>query len=155
MEVLYTKCHYNFSQLPWLTSPRKQLGLTGVALGLISLPPGEGYTFTHSHRQQEEVYVVIKGSGQIYVAGELLELEMGDVIRVSPEAKRALKAYEDGLFVICSGGIGQDYPKNPNARYLIDDGMADYDDIPPWYQGDSQVVKRNEQLKARREKSRG
>ena len=41
--VNYSKCHFDFATLPWLTSPRKQLDLKGVALGLINLPPG---TFT-------------------------------------------------------------------------------------------------------------
>ena len=46
------------------------------------------------------------------------------------------------------------YPKNPNARYLIDDGVADYDDIPPWYRGDPEVEKRNKILKERMTKKK-
>ncbi len=149
MQKNYSKCHYDFNILPWLTSPRKQLNLQGVALGLINLPPDEGYTFTHTHRKQEEVYIVIKGSGVLLVDDELLELSEGDMVRVSPEAKRALKAHRQGMFVICSGAIPQGYPKNPNARYLIDDGVPHYDDIPPWYSEDPKVARRNKQLKER------
>jgi hypothetical protein len=54
----YTKASFDFDEIKWLLSPRKKLDLTGVALGIILLPSGEGYTFTHSHREQEEVYVV-------------------------------------------------------------------------------------------------
>jgi hypothetical protein len=145
----YTKCHFDFTNLPWLTSPRRQLELHSVALGIISLPPNEGYTFTHSHRQQEEVYIVVEGDGQILIDGELIELQRGDAVRVSPNSKRALKANIAGLLVICAGGITEGYPKNPNSRYQIDDGIPDYDDIPPWYEGRSDVISRNEQLKKR------
>lgn len=149
----YTKCHFDFATLPWLTSPRHQLELKSVALGLINLPPNEGYTFTHRHRKQEEVYLVIEGSGSILVDDDLLELNKGDAIRVSPEARRALKADKEGLLVICAGGVAQGYPENPNSRYLIDDGIADYDDIPPWYEGNSEVAERNAILKKRQQKS--
>lgn len=146
----YTRCHFDFASLPWLTSPRRQLQLRGVAIGLIRLPPNEGYTFTHRHRRQEEVYLVIEGNGLILVDGELVELVRGDAVRVSPEARRALKAGDLGLLVICAGGVAEGYPHNPNSRYLIDDGIADYDDIPPWYQGNEDVRRRNEALKKRR-----
>lgn len=150
----YNKYHFDFAHLPWLTSPRKQLNLHSVALGLIKLPPNEGYTFTHRHRKQEEVYITIEGSGSILVDDELLMIVRGDAVRVSPETRRALKAGEQGLLVICAGGVAEGYPRNPNARYLIDDGIPDYDDIPPWYQGDSDVAARNAELKKRRQKSR-
>lgn len=149
----YTKCHFDFATLPWLTSPRHQLELQGVALGLIKLPPNEGYTFTHRHRKQEEVYLVIDGSGLLLVDDELLELSKGDAVRVSPAARRALKANAEGLLVVCAGGVAEGYPHNPNSRYLIDDGIADYDDIPPWYAGNSEVAERNSRLKERMEKN--
>lgn len=148
----YTQCHFDFAHLPRLTSPRRQLELQGVAIGLIKLPPNEGYTFTHRHRKQEEVYIVIEGSGTILIDDELLPLDRGDAVRVSPEARRALKAADQGLLVICAGGVAEGYPKNPNSRYMIDDGIADYDDIPPWYKGDGEVAKRNERLKKRLKK---
>jgi Cupin domain len=149
----YTRCHYDFTTLPWLTSPRRQLELQAVALGLIHLPPDEGYTFTHSHRQQEEVYIVITGSGQILLNGDLLDLVAGDIVRVSPETKRALKAGGEGMLVICTGAVPQGYPNNPAARYMIDDGIADYDDLPPWYRGNREAIAKNRRLQQRRMKA--
>ena len=84
------------------------------------------------------------------VDGELLTLEGGDIVRVSPAAKRALKAADNtDLFVICTGGLAAGYPKQPNARYLIDDGIPDYDDVPPWYEGNPEIAERNARLKER------
>ena len=149
----YTKAHFDFSSLHWLTSPRKHLDLEGVALGLIRIPANEGYTFTHSHRQQEEVYIVIEGSGIIAVNDELIALERGDLVRVAPAARRALKANDDGLFVICAGGVPMGFPHNPDSRYMIDDGIPYYDDIPPWYKGRDDIVKKNTMLNERMQKS--
>lgn len=151
----YTKAHFDFAQLPYLTSPRRQLELQGVALGLISLPPDEGYTFTHTHAKQEEVYITIEGKGFLWLDGELVSLEPGDLVRVSPSTKRALKAAtESRLFVICAGAVPMGYPQEPNSRYLIDDGIPDYDDVPPWYAGREEIAQRNAELKARMMRSR-
>ncbi len=149
MSKTYSKAHFDFDNLPWLTSPRKKLELEAVALGLIKIPAGEGYTFTHSHREQEEVYTVISGSGILYIDGELLEINRGDIIRVAANARRALKAHTTGLFVICSGAVPAGFPRNPNSRYMIDDGIPYYDDIPPWYEGQDEVTRKNSNLKER------
>ncbi|MDJ0719152.1 MAG: cupin domain-containing protein [Prochloraceae cyanobacterium] len=150
----FTKVNFDFNNLPYLSNPWRQLNLHAVAIGLIKLPQGEGYTFTHSHAQQEEVYIVIEGRGQMLLDGELVDIGKGDLVRVSPQTKRALKANEQApLLVICAGGVARGYPENPNARYLIDDGIPDYDDVPPWYRGNQEIIKRNNQLKERMLKS--
>jgi hypothetical protein len=145
----YTKQHFDFDNLPWLTNPRRQLDLQAVALGLIRIPPNKGYTFTHRHERQEEVYIVIEGEGVLLVDGELIDIERGDMVRVSPSSRRALKANGSGVMVICSGAVPMGYPRNPNARYMIDDGIPDYDDIPPWYKDDPSVAEQNARLKKR------
>jgi quercetin dioxygenase-like cupin family protein len=48
--------------------------------------------------------VVVGGTGQILVDGEVLELRQWDVVRVAPEASRAFSAAPDGLEVIAVGG---------------------------------------------------
>lgn len=149
----YTKTHFDFASLPWLTSPRKKLQLEGVALGLIHLPANEGYTFTHRHRKQEEVYLIIEGSGCISVNKEIIELVRGDCVRVSAQASRALKAHADGLLAVCCGAVPMGFPHNPESRYMIDDGIPNYDEIPPWYQGREDIVQRNRELKKRMERA--
>lgn len=147
---MFNKAHFDWETLPPLTSPRRDLGLKSVALGLINLPPGEGYTFTHSHREQEEVYMILEGSGQMLIDGELIPLAPGDMVRVDPASKRAIN--NDGaapLRLICAGGVASGYPKHEGARYLIDDGIPDYDDIPPWCAGDPEVAANNDRIKSR------
>lgn len=146
----YTKAHIDFDSLPALSNPWRALGLSGPALGLIALPAGEGYTFTHSHERQEEVYIVLEGEGTLVVDGEELPLRRGDLVRVSPAARRALRSNgPERLFVVCAGGIPSGHPHDPNARYMIDDGIPHYDDVPPWYAGDPAIAQRNAELRAR------
>jgi mannose-6-phosphate isomerase-like protein (cupin superfamily) len=58
----------------------------------------------HRHREQEEAYIVVSGSGRLLVDDELVELRQWDVVRVAPEAVRAFEAGPDGLEVIAVGG---------------------------------------------------
>lgn len=60
--------------------------------------------FAHSHREQEEAYVVIAGSGRALLDGEVQELRQWDVLRVAPEVVRAFESGPDGLDLIVVGG---------------------------------------------------
>ena len=150
----YQRAHFDFDALGSLTSPRRALGLEAVALGLIKLQAGAGYSFTHHHAAQEEVYIVIEGAGEMVVDGELLGLARGDVVRVPAPARRALRAAEDSsLFAICAGATPAGFPRDPKARYLIDDGVPHYDDLPPWCADDPEAEARNAELAARAERA--
>jgi quercetin dioxygenase-like cupin family protein len=58
----------------------------------------------HSHREQEEAYVVVAGSGRMLLDGEVQELRQWDVVRVAPEVVRAFEAGPEGLDIIAVGG---------------------------------------------------
>ncbi len=58
----------------------------------------------HSHREQEEAYVVVAGSGRVLLDDEVHELRVWDVVRVAPEVVRAFEAGPDGLDIIAVGG---------------------------------------------------
>jgi quercetin dioxygenase-like cupin family protein len=58
----------------------------------------------HSHREQEEAYVVVAGSGRVLLDSEILELHQWDVLRVAPEVVRAFEAGPDGLEIVAVGG---------------------------------------------------
>lgn len=77
------------------------LGLTGCEISLNRLPAGKGMPFVHAHKRNEEVYIVVRGSGTFYVDGEEFPLAEGSVIRVDPQGERAWKAGEEDLYFIC------------------------------------------------------
>ena len=66
--------------------------------------PGARMPWGHRHRVQEEVYVVVAGSGRAKLDDDVLELSAWDVLRVAPAVIRSFEAGADGLDVICIGG---------------------------------------------------
>ena len=51
----------------------------------------------HHHREQEEAYLVISGSGEVLLDGEVTELRQWDLVRVAPEVVRAFAAGSEGI----------------------------------------------------------
>ena len=60
--------------------------------------------FGHRHREQEEVYVVIGGSGRGRLDDEIIDLVQWDVLRVAPSVIRSFEGGPNGLDLICIGG---------------------------------------------------
>jgi quercetin dioxygenase-like cupin family protein len=83
---------------------RTQLDSRDLGVSLFRYAPNLRSPFGHSHREQEEAYVVVAGSGRVLLDGEVQELREWDVVRVSPEVLRAFEAGPDGLDVIAIGG---------------------------------------------------
>ena len=96
------------------------LGLTGMEVSLNRLPAGKGMPFLHVHRQNEELYVFTGGRGQFQVDGEIIPIEPGTVIRVSPGGERAWKnnSTEDLYFLCIQARAGS------MTDSTIEDGLA-------------------------------
>ena len=75
-----------------------------VGVSRFTYAPGARMPFGHRHRQQEEVYVIVGGSGRAKLDDEIVDVAAGDVIRVAPGVMRAFEAGPDGLDVLCVGG---------------------------------------------------
>jgi quercetin dioxygenase-like cupin family protein len=58
----------------------------------------------HRHREQEEVYLVVSGSGRLLLDGEVIDVGPWDAVRVAPEVNRAFEAGPDGLEFLAIGG---------------------------------------------------
>lgn len=89
----------NFSKISVAQDARTELhdklSLTGAEISINNLPAGAGVPFVHSHKQNEEIYVVLAGRGNAKIDGETVELAAGDWIRISPAAKRQFSAADD------------------------------------------------------------
>jgi uncharacterized cupin superfamily protein len=86
---------------------RKHLDSEHLGVSYLRYSPGVRSPVAHSHREQEEAYVVVEGSGRIRLDDEVHPLRPWDVIRVSPETVRAFEAGDDGLVLIA---VGADRP---------------------------------------------
>lgn len=89
----------------FFTKGRVMLGstlkLTGCEISINSLPADTAIPFLHSHELNEEVYMIIKGSGMFMVDDEVFPIHEGHSIRVSPSANRTIKAGDNELVYIC------------------------------------------------------
>jgi mannose-6-phosphate isomerase-like protein (cupin superfamily) len=74
-----------------------------LGLSLFRLEPNLRIPFGHKHAGQEEVYVVVKGSGRIKVEGEIVELAQWDAIRLDKDTMRAVEAGPDGIEYLAFG----------------------------------------------------
>lgn len=80
----------------------EKLGLTSCEVSLNRLPAGKGMPFVHTHKKNEELYIVLSGSGVFYVDGEEFLVSEGSLIRVAPEGERAWRAADtEDLYFIC------------------------------------------------------
>src|ERR1700675_4067109 len=87
---------------------RKHLDSEHLGVSYFRYGPGVRSPMGHSHREQEEVYVVVNGSGRIKLNDEIVELRQWDAVRVAPATVRALEGGPDGLEVLA---IGADRPE--------------------------------------------
>jgi uncharacterized cupin superfamily protein len=83
---------------------RRELGVEAFGINWYELPPGfEGPAHDERETGQEEVNVVISGSGVYRVDGEVVPVREGSFLRFDPETKRQLVAGDDGLTMIAVG----------------------------------------------------
>ena len=68
------------------------LELEQSGLSLQRVPPGYRFPYGHTHKTQEEVYVVVRGSGRMKLDDEIVELEEWDAVRVPPGTWRGYEA---------------------------------------------------------------
>jgi len=83
---------------------RKHLDSRDLGVSLFRYEANLRSPVAHSHREQEEAYVVVAGSGRVLLDDETRELRQWDVVRVAPEVVRAFEAGPEGLDVIAVGG---------------------------------------------------
>jgi quercetin dioxygenase-like cupin family protein len=83
---------------------RKDLGSRDLGVSHWRYAPNLRNPMSHSHREQEEAYVVVTGSGRVRLDGEVRDIRQWDVVRVGPGVIRAFEAGPEGLELIAIGG---------------------------------------------------
>jgi quercetin dioxygenase-like cupin family protein len=92
---------------------RSALGAVGIGVSLQRLRPGARQSFGHHHHRDEEVYVVLSGSGRVAVDDEVRELRQLDAVRVAPGSTRAFEAGPEGLGLLV---MGTHHPGDPEMK---------------------------------------
>jgi mannose-6-phosphate isomerase-like protein (cupin superfamily) len=100
------------------------LGLEKSGLTYQRVPPDYRFPYGHTHREQEEVYVVVGGSGRMKLDDEIVEVRKWDAVRVPPGTWRGYEAGPEGLEILVYG-----------APHLGDDPRGDVEGARDWWAG--------------------
>jgi uncharacterized cupin superfamily protein len=82
---------------------RKHLGSEHIGVTYMRYEPSVRSPMAHSHREQEEVYVVTGGAGKVRLDDEVHDVRQWDVVRVSPATIRAFEAGPQGMEFLAVG----------------------------------------------------
>lgn len=93
------------------------LNLSSMEVSINALKPNEKASFNHYHVNNEELYLVLKGSGKLSVDNKEYLLQEGSVAAVLPKGIRRVDAKEGGLIFICIQA-----KQDSLTAYTLDDG---------------------------------
>jgi uncharacterized cupin superfamily protein len=95
---------------------RAELGVESFGMQVIDLPPGEERYPEHDHADdgQEEVYLALRGGGEIEIEGERVALDPDVMVRVGSGVMRKVWPGDQGLRLLILGG-------RPGAAYEAPD----------------------------------
>lgn len=91
---------------------RASLGVESFGMQIIDMPPNYENYPEHDHAEdgQEEVYVTLRGSGELEIEGERFPLDADRVARVASGTMRKVWPGAEGIRILVLGGV-------PGATY--------------------------------------
>lgn len=70
---------------------KEATGATSCEISFGTLPTGAAVPFFHSHKVNEENYIILSGAGKFQVDRDVFDITEGSVIRVSTNCDRNIK----------------------------------------------------------------
>jgi len=94
---------------------RRELDLLAFGINWFELAPNaDGRHHNEQDSGQEEVNVIVRGSGTYVIEGEEVPIREGDVFRFDPDTTRVPKAGPEGLTMVAVGAPRGSYePRGP------------------------------------------
>src|SRR4029077_18465762 len=80
----YTRAFMPLSKVKEKEFLSRPMGCKGVGFSFVRYRPGEGATYVHRHKVQEEVFITLQGTGSIILDGKRIAMPEGTVVRVGP-----------------------------------------------------------------------
>lgn len=69
----------------------------------ITLGPGWRLPWGHTHKTQEEIYILLSGSARMKIGDDVVDMERLTAVRVSKEAMRGYEGGPNGAELLCIG----------------------------------------------------
>src|ERR1700749_3149782 len=91
-----------------LVRVRAELGVSAFGLQVAELPPDSGDIapeHDHGHDGQEEVYLLLDGSGEVVLDGTPISLDRETFVRIGPHVRRRLRSGPQGARVLMIGAV--------------------------------------------------
>lgn len=128
----YTKFFMPLSKVKEKEFLARPMGCKGVGFSFVRYKPGEGASYVHRHRVQEEIFITLKGTGSIILNGRRHSMPEGTVVRVSPQVYRAIgnDSKRDVVFLLIGGIPPKKFPLG--NRTLFGDGIPNRKIVPRW-----------------------
>ena len=106
---------------------KEALNLTGCEVSINELPANTSVPFVHAHKQNEELYIILEGEGELFIDGKEIKVGKGDAVRIDPDGKRCFRAGKNGIKMICIQS-----KKGSLEQYTMSDGVIVDDVKPSW-----------------------
>ena len=87
---------HGLSEMQEARFPAGDLGAEQTGLAYIRMKPDQQPPFAHRHESQEELYLVLHGSGRVLIDGEPHDVRALDAIRVAAPVSRAFESGQVG-----------------------------------------------------------
>lgn len=99
---------------------RAELGVESFGLAVIDLPPDFANYPEHDHANdgQEEVFMAIRGGGEIEIEGERFPLDPEHMVRVASGTKRKIWPGSEGMRMVIVGAVPGGVYEPPDVSKL-------------------------------------
>lgn len=101
-----------------------ELGSRNLTATWVEVPPGAQQQ-AHSHQEAEQIYVIVKGSGTMSVAGDSEEVSEGDLVLIPPATDHGIEnSGQDDLVYISAASP----PVSMQELYETELALSEYDE---------------------------
>jgi mannose-6-phosphate isomerase-like protein (cupin superfamily) len=102
-----------------LRMAKDPLECANAGISYLKLGPGYRAPFGHTHKTQEEIYILISGSARVKLNDDVIDMKPFTAVRIAQDTMRSYEGGPDGAEIIAIGA-----PKT---------GPGDGDTVPGWW----------------------
>lgn len=98
---------------------KEQTKASGTEISISALPPKTDLPIFHSHKQNEETYIILSGEGKFQVDNKCFDISEGSIIRVAPDGLRGMANTSDEqmIYIVIQSKEGS------LEQYTMEDGV--------------------------------
>lgn len=99
---------------------KEMTNATGTEISLSTLPAKRDLPIFHTHKQNEETYIILSGAGKFQIDDQCFDISEGSVVRISPAGVRGMTNTSDELMIY----IVIQSKEGSLEQYTMEDGVV-------------------------------